>query len=265
LTDPQIISEEELYTDRSLTIVLLDLVNSTGFVSRFGAQRAARWFQYHDRLTRSLLYRFRGREIDRSDGFLFTFDRAVDALNFALYYQQTVPPKVKIKARVGVHYGAVVEVQQRELLVLAGAKPIEVEGITKNIAARTMSLAQPDQVLLTRDAFYQVRNRASSETPKGTRFALVGLYRFQGVRDAQVIYAVGSTIESLQPPPSSDKAKRLGGPRKIRSRLRHKRLREWLELIIILLSVAAFGYILWVMYPYLKYRVLEWWRSKPDE
>ena len=46
--------------------------------------------------------------------------------------------------------------------------------------------------------------------------------------------------------------------------MRHKRFKEWLELITILLSVAAFGYILWVMYPYLKYKVLEWW-SKPDE
>ena len=112
------------YRERSLTIIVLDLVQSTKFVERVGAVRAARWLQRHDRMTRSLLYRFRGREIDRSDGFLFTFDHVIDRVNFALYYQAGVPLRTGLKARVGIHCGPVVEVKQDELSVLIGAKAV---------------------------------------------------------------------------------------------------------------------------------------------
>lgn len=79
--------------ERWLTIVLLDLIGSTAFVQKYGAQRAATHFQFHDRLARSLLYKYEGREIDRSDGFLCSFDRPIDAVNFALIYQKTIPLK----------------------------------------------------------------------------------------------------------------------------------------------------------------------------
>ena len=59
-------------THRRLSIVLLDLIGSTRFVERVGPMRAAHWLQYHDRLTRNLINRFSGREIDRSDGFLIS-------------------------------------------------------------------------------------------------------------------------------------------------------------------------------------------------
>ena len=58
--------------ERQLAIVLLDLIGSTAFVERVGAKDAAIWLQYHDRLARSLLYKFDGREIDRSDGFMLS-------------------------------------------------------------------------------------------------------------------------------------------------------------------------------------------------
>jgi len=63
--------------ERRLTIVLLDLIGSTAFVQRVGPMQAARWLQYHDRLTRTLIHRYGGREIDRSDGFLLSFVRPI--------------------------------------------------------------------------------------------------------------------------------------------------------------------------------------------
>ena len=108
--------------ERRLAIVLLDLIGSTAFVQRAGAMKAAEWLQYHDRLTRSLMYRFEGREIDRSDGFLLSFERPIDAVNFALTYQSTIPPRVKLNTRIGVHVGNVAEVTQSELDTLGGAK-----------------------------------------------------------------------------------------------------------------------------------------------
>ena len=87
--------------ERQLCIVLLDLIGSTAFVQRVGAKKAAVWLQYHDRLARSLLYKFNDREIDRSDGFMLSFDKPIDAVNFALHYQATIPEKVKLNTRIG--------------------------------------------------------------------------------------------------------------------------------------------------------------------
>ena len=248
------------YRERSLTIVLLDLVQSTKFVERVGAVRAARWLQRHDRMTRSLLYRFRGREIDRSDGFLFTFDHVIDGVNFALYYQAGVPLRTGLKARVGIHCGPVVEVQQDELSVLIGAKAVEVEGVTKNIAARTMSAADAGQILLTSSAFGVAQATLNNETPKLTRFACVGLYRFKGVKGEQLLYAVGQTLESLQPPRvTGGKVKKLAGPRKVKSRLKHKKLIEWLGSIYWALFVIAVCYLLALVWPWVS-RELLWMR-----
>lgn len=226
--------------ERHLAILLLDLIGSTAYVQKNGARKAAIHFQNHDRMARSLLYKFNGREIDRSDGFLCSFDNVLDAVNFALHYQKQVPPKIKIGARIGIHWGIVVEVHQDELFVVHNAKRIEIEGLAKNIAARTMSLCQKDQVLLTEEAFKKVRNRTNSETPKGTMYACVGVYKFKGVFESQVVYAVGDSVVSLQPPPSSEKVKRLGGPEKIRVRLRDQKIKDiliWIYWRLTILSV----------------------------
>ena len=213
--------------ERYLAIVLLDIIGSTSFVQKYGAVKAAEWFQYHDRLARSICYKFNGREIDRSDGFLLSFDNIIDAVNFALIYQKKVPPKTKLSTRIGIHWGRVIEVQQDDVFVGAGAKRVELEGLAKNIAARTMSVCMAGQVLLTEEAMSKTRSRTNHYTPKGTRYVCVGLYRFKGVSKPQKIFAVGETIGSLQPPKSTEKVKRLGGPKYIRSRARDRKLKEW--------------------------------------
>ena len=240
--------------ETKLAIVLLDLIGSTKFVQSVGAMKAAKWLQYHDRLTRSLILKFNGREIDRSDGFLLSFERPVDAVNFALHYQNSIPQKTKLQCRIGIHWGVIVEVKQDELYTLSGAKQIELEGISKNIAARTMSLCGAGQVLLTKEAMKAVKSRTNRYTPKGTRYACAGIYRFKGVKVPQVIYTVGTTIESLQPPKGSDKVKRLGGPKRIKSRLRDKELREWFWFFASRTALIIFLWFLTVLVPILMNR-----------
>ena len=237
--------------ERRLAIVLLDLIGSTKFVQKVGAVKAAEWLQYHDRMTRSLMYRFNGREIDRSDGFLVSFERSIDAVNFALTYQATIPQRTKLNTRIGIHLGVVAEVTQDELDTLGGAKPIELEGVAKNIAARTMSVCMAGQVLLTAEAMAAIKGRTNKFTPKGTRYVCVGLYRFKGVREPQSLYAVGSTLQSLQPPPSSEKVKRLGGPKKVRSRARDRKIMEWFWWCIPRILLIELIYVLCVMWPWL--------------
>ena len=229
--------------ERNLAIVLLDIIGSTRFVQKHGALASAKHFQIHDRLARNLIYKYSGREIDRSDGFLCSFDRTIDAVNFALAYQSTIPKKTGLHARIGIHWGKVVEVEQDELYVAINAKRIELEGLAKNIAARTMSLCGPGQVLLTKEAKDSVKNRTNAYTPKSARYACVGLYKFKGVREPQVIYAVGETIESLQPPKGNDKVKRLGGPKKIRKRARDRQLLDWATWLLYRAGFVSFIYL----------------------
>ena len=226
-----------------LAIVLLDIIGSTAFVQKYGAQKAAKHFQYHDRLARNLIYRYEGREIDRSDGFLCSFERTIDAVNFALAYQKNIPHRTGLGCRIGIHWGKIIEVKQDDVFVAANAKRIELEGISKNIAARTMSLCNAGQVLLTREAKDNVRNRTNAFTPKGTRYACVGLYKFKGVKEPQAIYAVGETIESLQPPKGSEKVKRLGGPKKIRKRARDRQLLDWASWLFYRAGFVSFIYL----------------------
>ena len=238
------------FKERRLAIVLLDLIGSTAFVQKVGARKAAEWLQYHDRLTRSLIYKFQGREIDRSDGFMLSFDRCIDAVNFGLHYQDTIPKKTKIGARIGIHWGSIIEVVQDELFIGIGAKSVELEGISKNIAARTMSLCGAGQVLLTKEAMQVVKHRTNSYTPKNTRYALAGEYKFKGVRKTQIVFTVGTTIESLQPPKGSDKVKRIGGAKRIKARLRDKKFKELAWFILSRTALIWFCYLLTIFAPF---------------
>ena len=234
--------------ERYLAIVLLDIIGSTAFVQRAGATVAAQWFQVHDRLARSLVYKKQGREIDRSDGFLLSFDRIQDAVNFALAYQKTVPKKTNLNTRIGIHWGKIIEVKQDDVFVGAGAKRVELEGIAKNIAARTMSLCGAGQVLLTKEAMQAIKGRTNAQIPKDTRYACVGLYRFKGVKNPQEIYAVGETIESLQPPKGGGKVKRLGGPKYIKKRARDRKFWDWISWAFWRMGVVATLFWLWIFF-----------------
>ncbi len=109
-----------------------------------------------------------------------------------------------------------------------------------------MSLCQAGQVLLTKEAMKVVRNRTNTHTPKGTRYVCVGLYQFKGVKKPQEIFAVGESIEALQPPPGSEKVKRVGGPKKIKSRARDRKIKEWVEWLA--WRVGTVAVILWICF-----------------
>lgn len=236
---------------RNLCILLLDLVGSTKFVQKYGNIHAAKIFQAHDKLTRSLMYKFNGREIDRSDGFLMSFDTTIDAVNFALIYHKSIPSRTTLKARIGIHWGEIIEVQQDDKFIDAGAKRIELEGISKNTAARIMSLASGGQICLSTQAFQKVRNRSNMYTPKDTRYACAGVYKLKGIKEPIDVYMVGISIESLQPPGNTDKVKKIAGPKKIKSRARDRKIKEWFWWLYWRLGILSFIYLITIFWPML--------------
>ena len=89
------------------TLLLTDLVDSTKLIEKLGDARAYEVATRHDRLSRDLLPRFNGLEIDKTDGFLLLFERPIDAVGYALAYHQamaqvSVELGVQLRARAGI-------------------------------------------------------------------------------------------------------------------------------------------------------------------
>ncbi len=209
LSDSQLVSLK--------TLLVTDLVGSTQLVGDLGDSRAAEVLAHHDRLARDLINRFQGREIDKTDGFLLLFRRPVDAVKFALEYHLQLADLsdqsgVELKARVGIHLGEVILHENLPQDVLRGAKPLEVQGLAKPIAARAMGLAEGGQTLLTRAAFDLVRRAVDEDEFDGhkLRWLAHDEYRFKGVEDGLPIFEVGlDGVSPLRAPADTEKARRL--------------------------------------------------------
>ena len=207
-----------------LTLLLTDLVDSTRIVSELGDARAAEMMARHDRVARDLLPVHRGREIDKSDGFLHTFASPSDAVAYALAYHQALvglsrAVGVSLYARAGMHTGTVRLTWNTEEDVARGAKPCEVEGIAKATAARIMTLAMGGQTLLSADTRREVA--ADVDARDDLRLISHGHYRLKGVPEPLELSEVAALAEGvLRPPPDTAKVHRVvhtdGGWRPVR-------------------------------------------------
>jgi class 3 adenylate cyclase len=116
------------------TLLMTDIVDSTGTASRLGDTAWREVLTDHNRLVRTQLLRFAGAEVNTTgDGFLATFRSAVAALRCAAAIVEAVR-ETGIEIRAGVHTGEV-EVMGKD-----------VGGVTVHAAARIMGLAGPSEV-----------------------------------------------------------------------------------------------------------------------
>src|SRR6185437_10968374 len=205
-------------TPQLRTLVVCDIADSTALVERMGDQNAANIIRKHDRLARALIEQHRGREIDKTDGFLLLFDRPIQAAAFALAYQRglkhlSAAEGVVLRARVGIHMGDVVIWENAPEDVSRGAKPIEVEGLVKPVAARLAQLALPQQILMS-TAAAGIARRAQGELGRDTAARVHwkehGRYRFKGLPEAIEVIEVGEEkIAPMHAPRSVRTAKRI--------------------------------------------------------
>ncbi len=239
---------DENTVEANIAIVLTDIIGSTKFVQRNGARIAAKWFGAHDKAVMNFIARHDGQLIDASDGHLMMFSTVSGAIGFAFDYKKFLrKKKFPFRSRVGIHWDKMLIVKSEAHIVRAGGKRINLEGIGKNIAARTMSICGEEQILLSKSAFIQYKKygHRSAYIPRKALSALVGLYKFKGVAEPESIYAIGLIEAQLQPPSDGEKAKRIGGAKKIRTRLRNKTLREIFWWVLYRLSFLMFCYIGW--------------------
>ena len=184
-------------------LLLTDVVDSTKLSEKIGdAAMAAVWLA-HDRVARDLLPPWRGREIDKTDGMLFLFEAASDAVGYALAYHRalaTLP--VSLKARAGLHVGPVILRENTAADIALGAKPLEVEGLAKPTAARVMSLARGGQTLLTPEA-----RDALGETP--LQIQSHGHWMIKGIAQPIELFEAGEEDAPFEAPPDSEKLYRV--------------------------------------------------------
>jgi len=192
-------------------VVVCDLVASTRLVERLGDRRAHDIIHHHDRLARDLIHRHDGTEIDKSDGFLLLFDRPISAVTFAVAYhaalaELSTQEEVDIAARVGVHLGEVYLWENDADDVARGAKPVEVEGLAKPVAARLAALALPRQTIIS-GAAHELARRASHGVPAGLRWMSHGAYELKGVSEPIDVFEVGVDGRGpFSPPPRTEAA-----------------------------------------------------------
>ena len=119
------------------TVLLTDIVGSTGIAAERGDAAWGKLVQEHDEVVREHLRAYRGQEVDHAgDGFLATFDGPARAVTCAVRLAAELAGR-GITIRAGVHTGEV---------ELADGK---LRGIAVHIAARVMAAAERGGVLVS--------------------------------------------------------------------------------------------------------------------
>jgi predicted ATPase/class 3 adenylate cyclase len=184
-------------------LLMTDVVDSTKLSEQIGDSAMAAVWAAHDRAARDLLPAWRGREIDKTDGMLLLFDTAADAAGYALAYHRALGRlPVPLKARAGLHLGPVILRENRADDVARGAKPLEVDGLAKPVAARVMSVARGGQTLLTPEAMAALgamRLEARSH----------GHWAMKGAGEPVELFEIGDASSPFVPPADNDKAYRV--------------------------------------------------------
>jgi class 3 adenylate cyclase len=163
--------------DRVLaTIMFTDVVGSTQHAADLGDRRWRELLRSHQEVVRDQVAHFHGREIEaHGDEVLATFDGPARAIACARAAGEACEP-LGIHLRAGLHTGEV------ELTDDA------IRGIAVHVAARIVSLAEPDEILVS----HTVRDLVAGS---GIEFADRGLHSLKGVPGEWRLFgAIGERI-----------------------------------------------------------------------
>lgn len=165
--------EQEESFDRVLaTIMFTDMVDSTAQAATLGDRRWRELQERHDRLIRSQLARYRGREQDTAgDGFFALFDGPARAVRCASAICTSMR-QLGVEVRAGLHTG---EIQ------LSGEAA---SGIAVAIGARVGALAGAGEVLVSSTVKDLV-------VGSGLEFEERGMHTLKGVPDEWRLFALG--------------------------------------------------------------------------
>jgi class 3 adenylate cyclase len=154
-----------------MSLVMTDIEESTQRLTAVGDAAWDRLLERHHTVTREVVERYRGREVDTTgDGFLLAFDGAARAVHAAVDIRSAVAG-IGLQVRVGVHTG--------EVEVVSG----RLRGVTVHETARIMSLGHGGEVLLS-----DITKDLSQGTP--VQYEDRGLHPLKGISRPRHVFAV---------------------------------------------------------------------------
>jgi class 3 adenylate cyclase len=154
-----------------MSLVMTDIEESTKRLTDVGDVAWDRLLQRHADLTRDVVERYRGKQVDSTgDGFLLAFDGAARAVRAAVDIRRAVSA-IGLEVRVGVHTG--------EVEVVPGG----LRGVTVHETARIMSLGKGGEVLLS-----DITRDLSQGAP--VEYEDRGLHHLKGIPRPRHVFAV---------------------------------------------------------------------------
>lgn len=200
-------------------LMMIDIVDSTKTTEKLGDMKMSQKMRLYDRISRGLLIKWNGLEIDRTDGYLLLFESMREALEYSTEYHKLVEQHLGFYSRIGIHAGVVIMHSNDSYFVSRGAKPIEVEGIQKSICARIMSLCSGGQTLLSHRAGQIAMSSRNNLIMKD-----IGKWQFKGVKKPMQLYSISWVKDRLVRPKNTDKVKLAKKPKLTREQIIKRRL-----------------------------------------
>jgi serine/threonine-protein kinase len=201
---------------RLTVLMFTDLVGSTALKDSLRTSGYLPLLERHDELLRQAVGSAAGSNVqqDTGDGVFATFATASDAVRAALRFQWTMrhepwPSYATLESRVGIHLGEVAETRVQQD---GGRKLV---GLSVDLSARIMSLAEGGQILITREAFNSARQFVDTQLDgmPAVRWVAHGPYLFKGNPEPVEVFEVGlQGVAPLSPPGGSEKAARYVRP-----------------------------------------------------
>lgn len=162
-----------------LAIMFSDMKNYSKKMNR-DEERALTLLQDHNDIMKNSIGKFKGRIIEIiGDAFLAAFESAIDCLDCCLNIQKKFseynllkPKHQKIKVRIGVHVGDVIDFE-------GGLK-----GDALNVAARIQQLAEPGTIYASENFYLTVKGKSDTE------FKKLGAFQLKNIKEEIDLYVV---------------------------------------------------------------------------
>jgi class 3 adenylate cyclase len=153
------------------TMVFSDICDSTAMLERVGDAEWTRLLREHNERVRTVIDRFRGRELGTyGDGFLALFDGAAKAVMAAAAMEPAIAD-LGIHVRAGVHTG--------EVAIVGG----QARGVAVHAAARVAALGGPGEVLASATTHDMLDGSGLSFESRGT-------HELKGLSGPRAIFAL---------------------------------------------------------------------------
>ncbi|MBK9097360.1 MAG: response regulator [bacterium] len=172
-----VIEKKEELQKHLLAIMFSDMKNYSKKMNR-DEELALTLLQDHNDIMKNSIRKFNGRIVEIiGDAFLAAFESAIDCLNCCLNIQKKFseynllkPKHQKIKVRIGVHVGDVIEFE-------GGLK-----GDALNVAARIQQIAEPGTIYASENFYLTVKGKTSTE------FKKLGAFQLKNIKEEIDIY-----------------------------------------------------------------------------